>query len=200
MAIAAAAINIIGGSSVRFSVERCEYRFNRSFGPMFSATILSPQGSSQASEEVEMSLSQRINILVVEDSESDATFILHGLEQSSLPENIHRVPTGEEALAVLNADGRENGTPRPHLILLDLNLPGLDGFDILKTIKANHSWKTIPVIIVSSSALKEDIQRARQLKADLYLTKPFDLDGYSELAKTLEEFWNNSPANADNID
>lgn len=99
---------------------------------------------------------------------------------------------GQEALGLLNGDGKHNGTPRPDPILLDLNLPGLDGFDVLKAIKTHDEWKSIPVIIVTSSALEEDIHRARRFEADHYFSKPFDLEGYSDLVQDIEEFWTNS--------
>ena len=134
-----------------------------------------------------------IKILLVEDSDSDATFMLHTLEQSSLPGNVYRVPTGEEALALLNEEP-VNGNPRPDLIVLDLKLPGLDGFDVLKRIKTHEELKTIPVLIVTSSALEEDIHRAMNLQADLYLSKPFDLEGYAELVIEIEDFWQKNAA------
>jgi chemotaxis family two-component system response regulator Rcp1 len=138
-----------------------------------------------------MNCSQRINILLVEDSESDASLILHTFQQSPLPEDVHHVPTGEDALAALHAGETRNGTPYPDMILLDLKLPGLDGFDILQRVKTHNEWKSIPVIVVTSSALEEDIHRAMSLEADLYLSKPLDLEGYSDLVKEIEEFWTN---------
>ena len=136
-----------------------------------------------------MDLTNRINILLVEDNDSEALFMLHTLQESLLPNTVHHVPTGEEALAFLNGDGKHNGTPRPDLILLDLNLPGLDGFGVLKLVKAHNEWKSIPIIIVTSSALEEDMHRIRRLEADHYLSKPFDLEGYSDLVQDIEEFW-----------
>jgi two-component system response regulator len=135
-----------------------------------------------------MSFSQQINILLVEDSDSDATIILHALQQSPLPGKVHRVPTGEDALAVLYGDGEHDGTPRPDLILLDLNLPGLHGFDVLEAVKTNDDLKSIFVIIVTSSAVEEDVHRASRLRADLYLSKPINLEGYSDLVADIEKF------------
>ena len=137
-----------------------------------------------------MNIPQRITILLVEDTDSDATLMLHALQQSSLPEKVHRVRTGEDALAVL-IDGKINGNSYPDLVLLDLKLPRLEGFGTLQRIKTHDEWKVIPVIIVTSSALEEDIHRAMQLEADHYLSKPSDLEGYSDLVEKIEEFWTN---------
>ena len=102
---------------------------------------------------------------------------------------LHVANDGVEAMAFLNHQGIYADAPRPDLTLLDLNMPKMDGRQVLAQIKKDESLKTIPTVILTTSASQEDIVRSYQLQANCYLVKPVELDAFETLVKSINDFW-----------
>jgi CheY-like chemotaxis protein len=130
-----------------------------------------------------------IQILLVEDSVDEAQLTMDVLRMSRIPNRVHWVEDGEEALAFLRREGRHAGALRPELILLDLRLPRMSGHEVLAEIKQSPQWKRIPVIIMTSSDDERDILCAYDRHANCYITKPIDIDQFVEAVRGIEEFW-----------
>lgn len=130
-----------------------------------------------------------IEILLVEDSPSDADLTEEALSDGKVLNNLHWVPDGVEALAFLQKQGKYADVPRPDLILLDLNLPKKDGRDVLAHIKADPSLKLIPVVVLTTSAAERDILKTYELHANCYVTKPIDLEQFICVVRMIEMFW-----------
>ena len=123
-------------------------------------------------------------LVVVEDSEQDYEMLLRAVKKTDIECAIHHCETGEEALDYLANDGKY-----PSLILLDLNLPGTDGRDILKTIKMNPALKSIPVVIFSTSSNLKDIEVCYENGANSYVVKPMDVSRLQECIQILLLHW-----------
>ncbi|MBD2576100.1 response regulator [Oscillatoria sp. FACHB-1406] len=130
-----------------------------------------------------------IEILLVEDSISDAKLMAKALRQCKIATQIHRVRDGVEALDFLRQEGQYADCPLPHLILLDLNLPRKNGWEVLTEIKSDPRLRAIPAIVSSSSDDSRDILRAYQLHANSYVAKPTNLEQFRDLVRSLEDFW-----------
>ena len=130
-------------------------------------------------------------ILLVEDTPSYQDLMLIAFEENDFPYELHIVNSGEAALQFLRQEECYSKAPRPDLILLDLNLPKISGYDLLKTIKKELKFKTIPVIILTSSTEQTDILKSYNLKANCYLTKPYSLQEFIKLVKVSLNFWLN---------
>jgi len=130
-----------------------------------------------------------VNVLLVEDSPSDAFLTTEALRQIQKPPQVHVVSDGVEALDFLRREGVHASAPRPDLILLDLNLPRKDGREVLAEIKNHPDFKTIPVVILTSSGAEQDVSRAYNLHANCYVIKPLDFSKFKEVIKSLETFW-----------
>lgn len=130
-----------------------------------------------------------IDILLVEDNPGDVRLTQEVLKDSKVRNNLIIANNGDEALACLRKQGKYKGTPRPDLILLDLNLPIKDGREVLALIKQDSDFKRIPVVILTTSKADEDILRTYNLHANCYVTKPVDLDQFVRVVKSLEDFW-----------
>ncbi len=130
-----------------------------------------------------------IEILLVEDNPGDVDLTLEALENSKIRNKVHVAGDGEEAMAFLRGIGKYAGSPRPDLILLDLNLPKKDGREVLTEIKTADDLKRIPVVILTSSQAEEDILRSYNLHCNCYITKPIDLQQFVHVVKTIEDFW-----------
>jgi len=126
-----------------------------------------------------------IEILLVEDNPADVRLTQEALREGKVKNNLSVARDGEEALAFL----RREGTPRPDLILLDLNLPRRDGRDVLKVIKNDDELKRIPVVVLTTSAAEADILKSYDLHANCYITKPVDLDQFITVVKSIDDFW-----------
>jgi CheY-like chemotaxis protein len=113
-----------------------------------------------------------IDILLIEDSQGDARLAQEALRDAKFRIGFHHVWDGEEALAFLRRSGKHAGASRPDLILLDLNLPRMDGRELLAEIKADDSLARIPVVVLSNSNAEQDVLRSRNLHASRYVTKP----------------------------
>jgi CheY-like chemotaxis protein len=130
-----------------------------------------------------------IDILLVEDNEGDARLAKEAMRESKIRNTLHHVTDGEEAMAFLRKEGRYSATPRPDLILLDLNLPKKDGRQVLAEIKEDESLKRIPVVILTVSSAEEDILKTYNLHANCYITKPIDLNQFMKVIRSVEDFW-----------
>jgi CheY-like chemotaxis protein len=132
---------------------------------------------------------QPIDILLVEDNEADVRLTLEVLRDSKMRNNLIVANNGEEAMACLRQQGKFKDTPRPDLILLDLNLPVKDGREVLAQIKADRELKRIPVVILTTSKAEEDILKTYDLHANCYITKPVDLEQFVTVVGYIEDFW-----------
>ncbi len=130
-----------------------------------------------------------IEILMVEDNPGDVRLTVEALKEGKVRNNLHTVQDGVEALAFLRQQGRYEQTPRPDLILLDLNLPKMNGREVLAEIKEDPDLKRIPVVILTVSKAEEDIIKSYNLHANCYITKPVNLDRFIEVVKSIEGFW-----------
>jgi two-component system, chemotaxis family, response regulator Rcp1 len=134
-------------------------------------------------------VSPPIEILLVEDSPGDVRLTREALVEGKVRNNLHVVEDGIEALRFLRREDEYADAVRPDLILLDLNLPKMDGRQVLEKIKADAELRTIPVVILTSSEAEEDICRAYDLHANCYVTKPVDLEQFITVVKSIEMFW-----------
>src|SRR3984885_7422844 len=130
-----------------------------------------------------------IEVLLVEDSPGDVRLTREAFKDAKVHINLHVASDGSEAMAFLGREGKHLNAPRPDLILLDLNLPKKDGREVLKEIKESPTLKSIPVVILTTSAAEADILRSYQLHATCYITKPVDLEGFATVVKIIDSFW-----------
>lgn len=131
---------------------------------------------------------QTLNILLVEDSPSDARLMGEALRETPLLVKLDVAPDGDQAISYLHRS-LSGSVQRPDLILLDLNLPGKNGHEILAEVKADPDFKQIPILIMSSSNADSDILAAYSLNANCYITKPCDLGEYIGVVRAIEDFW-----------
>jgi chemotaxis family two-component system response regulator Rcp1 len=130
-----------------------------------------------------------VQVLLVEDSPGDVRLTQEAFRDANRSINLHVASDGVEAMAFLRHEGVHVNAPRPDLILLDLNLPKMDGREVLAHIKEDHKLKTIPTVILTTSDAEADIVRSYQLQANCYLTKPVQLDAFEGLVKSINDFW-----------
>jgi chemotaxis family two-component system response regulator Rcp1 len=130
-----------------------------------------------------------IEILMVEDNPGDVRLTVEALKEGKVRNNFHTVEDGVEALAFLRREGRYAEAPRPDLILLDLNLPKMNGREVLAEIKEDPDLRRIPVVILTVSQAEQDIVKSYNLHANCYISKPVDLDQFLEVVKSIENFW-----------
>jgi len=130
-----------------------------------------------------------IEILLVEDNEGDARLTQEALTETKVANKLHWVEDGEEAMEFLRRKGKHANVPRPHVILLDLNLPKKDGREVLAEIKKDPGLRRIPVVILTASEAETDILKTYDLHANCYITKPIDLDQFLKVVKAIESFW-----------
>jgi chemotaxis family two-component system response regulator Rcp1 len=130
-----------------------------------------------------------IEVLLVEDSSGDVRLTREAFRDAKVHINLHVASDGIEAMAFLRREGQYAKAPRPDLILLDLNLPKKDGREVLTEIKESSTLKSIPVVILTTSASEADILRSYRLHANCYITKPVGLDGFLEVIKSIDSFW-----------
>lgn len=128
-------------------------------------------------------------ILLVEDNEGDARLALEAMRDSRLANTVHRVRDGEEAMDFLLRRGAFPDAPRPGLILLDLNLPRMNGIEVLAEIKKDPSLLRIPVVILTASSAEEDIVKSYDLHANCFVTKPLGLEQFAKVTRSIEDFW-----------
>lgn len=130
-----------------------------------------------------------MDVLLIEDSPGDVRLTQEAFREANPSIRLHVASDGVEAMAFLQREGAHAPAPRPDIILLDLNLPRMDGREVLARIKEDDKLKTIPVVILTTSDAEADITKSYQLKANCYLTKPVQLDQFESLVKSINEFW-----------
>jgi CheY-like chemotaxis protein len=128
-------------------------------------------------------------ILVVDDDDADALMITEALDSTQTNASVERVADGQEALEYLRHQGEFTQSTRPDLILLDLNMPRMDGRETLAAIKSDDRFKAIPVVILTTSGATPDIVASYQHRANAYVTKPFGLDEFEAVVRQIDKFY-----------
>ncbi|TAM87731.1 response regulator [bacterium] len=130
-----------------------------------------------------------IEVLLIEDSPSDARLTQEAFRDGKIRNNLSVVMDGAEGLAYLHREGAYAGASRPDLVLLDLNLPKVDGREVLRRIKTDPQLQSIPVVILTTSEAEEDVAKAYEYHANCYIRKPVDLARFLEIVSAIENFW-----------
>jgi len=130
-----------------------------------------------------------IEVLLVEDSPGDVRLTREAFREANGAIHLNVANDGVEAMAFLRKTGKHVDAPRPDLILLDLNLPKMDGREVLAHIKDDESLRLIPTVILTTSDAEADIAKSYQLQANCYLSKPVQLDAFESLVKSINDFW-----------
>lgn len=130
-----------------------------------------------------------VDVLLVEDDPGDVELTREGLEAGRVLVNLHTVDDGLKALRYLRREEPYADAPRPDIILLDLNLPRMDGREALKEIKADERLRSIPVVVLTTSEADADILKCYNLGASCYISKPVGFDEFLKVVRSLEDFW-----------
>ena len=130
-----------------------------------------------------------IEVLLVEDSPGDVRLTREAFKDAKVHVSLHVASDGIEAMAFLKREGKYANVPRPDLVLLDLNLPKKDGREVLEEIKESLELKSIPVVVLTTSASEEDVLRSYLLHANCYITKPVGLEGFLKVVHSIDSFW-----------
>lgn len=136
-----------------------------------------------------MGTRDRYNVLLVEDDPGDAGLVRIAMRRGRQNCDLFHVKNGNEALAFLRHEGEHGQTPRPDLVLLDLNLPGLNGHEVLEQVKTDPALCQIPVVILSTSEAERDVSKAYRLGANSYVTKPMDVELFTASIHAIEDYW-----------
>lgn len=136
-------------------------------------------------------MSTKVEILLVDDNGADVKLAMHALRKRTAPEKIAVVRDGEEALTFLFGQGTDQSTRTASLklILLDLKLPKVNGFEVLRAIKADDKTRPIPVVVLTSSNQERDLRECYSLGANSYVQKPVDFDRFQELIEQIQQYW-----------
>jgi chemotaxis family two-component system response regulator Rcp1 len=135
-----------------------------------------------------------INILLVEDNPADVRLTEEALKEASAQTRLHIARDGLEALRFLRREEEHAGAPRPDLVLLDLNLPGLHGSAVLERVKGDPDLRRIPVVILTTSPSEDDILNAYDHHVNSYIRKPVDLDQFLAVLRAIDQYWLGSVA------
>jgi len=130
-----------------------------------------------------------IDVLQIEDDPGDQLITREAFERNKIKNTLHVAQDGEEGLDFLYRRGAYEGAPRPGLVLLDLNLPKYDGWQLLEQIKSDPDLSHIPVVVLTTSSAEEDILRSYKLHANAYVTKPINLDQFMNAVRQIDEFF-----------
>ena len=128
-------------------------------------------------------------VLLVDDNPGDAELTADLLRRSDPCIHTHCVSDGVEAMAFLHCEGKHSDAPRPHLIMLDLNMPGMDGWAVLVEVKSDIALETIPLVVFSTSQARTDIARCYELGANCYVPKPTNLHGFKSTVTGISNYW-----------
>ena len=132
---------------------------------------------------------RQIEILLVEDDPGDVMMTREAFHDYKLHNELHVVSDGAEAMAFLRQEGEYAGRPRPDLVLLDLNLPRMDGRQVLEAIKSDPELASIPVVVLTTSENEDDVLRSYSLHANAYVTKPVDFQRFIEVVRQIDDFF-----------
>ena len=130
-----------------------------------------------------------IHILLVEDNPGDVRLTIEALRDSKVRNHLHVATDGVEAMAFLRGEGKYANGVRPDLVLLDLNLPRMDGRQVLAEMKADPRLKMIPVVVLTTSRAEQDVLQSYALQANCYISKPVDLEQFMTVIRSIEDFW-----------
>jgi CheY-like chemotaxis protein len=130
-----------------------------------------------------------IEVLLIEDDPGDVLMTREAFEDAKVANNLYVVSDGEDALAFLRREGAHAEVPRPDLVLLDLNLPRVDGREVLEQIKNDPALRSIPVVVLTTSESEDDIVHSYSLHANAYVTKPVDFDRFHQVVRQIDDFF-----------
>ncbi|MDR3476284.1 MAG: response regulator [Devosia sp.] len=130
-----------------------------------------------------------IEVLLVEDNPADVRLTREGLKEAKVANNLTAVMDGRRALDLLHRRGEYVDSPRPDVIILDLNLPGMDGREVLRQMKEDPQLCAIPVVVMTSSEAETDIVKAYELHANCFITKPLDFGSFLRVVHAIDDFW-----------
>jgi CheY-like chemotaxis protein len=131
-----------------------------------------------------------VEVLLVDDNVEEAELTIDTLREGRIRNlRVHWVENGEEAMAFLRREGAHADAPRPDLILLDLNMPRMNGLEVLAEVKQHPEWKRIPVVMMTASSQEKDVLAAYSRHANCYVTKPINFDDFMAAVRSIEEFW-----------
>ena len=134
-------------------------------------------------------MTKPVIILMVEDNPTDVLIAREGFSCAKMRNTLHVADDGIEAMEFLRRRGKYASSPRPDLIVLDLNMPRKNGHEVLAEIKIDDNLKDIPVVILTTSKSQEDISKAYGLHANCYISKPVDFDEFTKVVQTIQDFW-----------
>lgn len=137
----------------------------------------------------EQQLCRPIEILMIEDNPGDVRLAQEGLKRGKVVNNLRVAEDGETGLAMLRKEGEHAGSASPDLILLDLNLPGIGGREVLAEIKSDPALEHIPVVVLTSPEAEEDILKSYKLKTNSYIIKPVEFQKFMDMMKKLDDYW-----------
>jgi CheY-like chemotaxis protein len=132
---------------------------------------------------------REIQVLLVEDDPGDVLMTREAFEDYKVHNQLHVVNDGEQAMAFLRQEGEYADLPRPDLVLLDLNLPRMDGRQVLDAIKSDPALASIPVVVLTTSEAEEDVLRSYSLHANAYVTKPVDFERFIDVVRQIDDFF-----------
>ncbi|ONH26960.1 response regulator [Pseudofrankia asymbiotica] len=130
-----------------------------------------------------------IEVLLVEDDPGDVLMTREAFADYKVKNNLHVVGDGVQALRFLRGEGEYSASPRPDIVLLDLNLPLKDGHQVLAEVKSDSTLRHIPVVVLTTSEAEEDVLRSYDLHANAYITKPVDFERFVEVVRHIDEFF-----------
>lgn len=137
----------------------------------------------------ELTNGRHAEILLAEDNDDDVELTRQGFKRAKLLVNLHRVKDGEECLAFLRKQGEYANAPTPDLILLDLNMPKVGGREVLAEMMQDESLKSLPVVILTTSAQDEEVLKMYKMRCSSYIVKPVDFDQFLKVVRTIAEYW-----------
>jgi CheY-like chemotaxis protein len=132
---------------------------------------------------------RQVEVLLVEDDPGDVLMTREAFDDYKVANQLHVVQDGADAMAFLRREGDYAGAPRPDLVLLDLNLPRMDGREVLQAIKGDPELASIPVVVLTTSEAEEDVLRSYSLHANAYVTKPVDFERFIEVVRQIDDFF-----------
>jgi CheY-like chemotaxis protein len=130
-----------------------------------------------------------VDVLLVEDDPGDVLMTREAFADFKVHNKLHVVNNGVDALAFMRREGEYADAPRPDLVLLDLNLPKMDGREVLAAVKADPELRTIPIVVLTTSEAEEDVVRSYSLHANAYVTKPVDFDRFIDVVRQIDDFF-----------